>query len=107
MQFYFELLALLRVLDSFGPHSLCDLQRAERAPTPIAADAPVTLSLLDEPAPAADLDLRLAIRNLVPGHFLKPRFEALHSVTLFSATLGTADYQRDLLGLPADTAWID
>ncbi|MFX6957417.1 hypothetical protein ABTH75_18845, partial [Acinetobacter baumannii] len=55
MQFYFELLALLRVLDSFGPHSLCDLQRAERAPTPIAADAPVTLSLLDEPAPAADL----------------------------------------------------
>ena len=107
MQFYFELLALLRVLDSFGPHSLCDLQRAERAPTPIAADAPVTLSLLDEPAPAADLDVRLSIRNLVPGHFLKPRFEALHSVTLFSATLGTADYQRDLLGLPADTAWID
>jgi Rad3-related DNA helicase len=31
----------------------------------------------------------------------------LHSVTLFSATLGPAGYQRDMLGLPEDTAWID
>jgi Rad3-related DNA helicase len=31
----------------------------------------------------------------------------VHSSTLFSATLGPAQYQRDLLGLPEDTAWID
>jgi Rad3-related DNA helicase len=125
MQFYFEVLGLQRILDKFGPHSLCDLQRSGveqrrdelTAPAPVA---PVNLSLLDElgiPGPlapveddqpiATDVDVLLSIRNVVPGFFLKPRFEGLSSVTLFSATLGTAEYQRDLLGLPDDTAWID
>jgi Rad3-related DNA helicase len=122
MQFYFEVLSLQRVLDRFGNHSLCDLQRSAAAPrhdalaTPQPA-GPINLSLLDEPAPAAgedddalpagDLDVLLSIRNIVPGAFLKERFESCHSVTLFSATLGPAEYQRDLLGLPEDTAWID
>ena len=39
--------------------------------------------------------------------FLRPRFKALHSVTLFSATLAPPDYAIQLLGLPEDTAWID
>ena len=32
---------------------------------------------------------------------------AARSVTLFSATLTPARYCTDMLGLPADTAWID
>ena len=132
MQFYFEALSLQRVLDKFGAHSLCDVERSALAPRPDGlADpkpvAPVNLSLLDDighpdplaamvaelaheeadDAPATDLDVLLSIRNIVPGAFLKQRFEGCHTVTLFSATLGPADYQRDLLGLPDDTAWID
>ena len=129
MLFYFETLSLQRVLDKFGPHSLCDLQRsaitprADKLSKPRPA-GPVNLSLLDDPEPLpaftqphdddadddsahADLDVLLSIRNIVPGFFLKPRFEGLSSVTLFSATLGPPEYQRDLLGLPEDTAWID
>lgn len=121
MLFYFEMLALQRVLDKFGGHSLCDLQRTVIAARADVLGAPQNLSLLDElgipdplalenddgEAPAADLDVLLSIRNVVPGAFLKQRFESLHSVTLFSATLGTPGYQRDLLGLPDDTVWID
>jgi Rad3-related DNA helicase len=55
---------------------------------------------------AANRDAVFSIRNVVPAIFLRPRFEACHTVTLFSATLGTADYQRDLLGLPDDTRWL-
>jgi len=49
----------------------------------------------------------LCLRNIVPAPFLAPRFAAAHSVALFSATLGPANYYRDLLGLPEKTAWID
>lgn len=48
-----------------------------------------------------------SLRNVVPAPFLRPRFQAAHSVTLFSATLGPPDYPTALLGLPDDTAWID
>ena len=107
LQFYFEVLALQRLLDRFDTHSLCDLQR-RAAPADAATAAPATLSLLPGDA-AADpgRDVVLSVRNIVPGHFLKERFEALASVTLFSATLGPPDYPRQLLGLPEDTAWID
>ncbi|MBW8846425.1 MAG: ATP-dependent DNA helicase, partial [Burkholderiales bacterium] len=133
MAFYFETLSLQRVLDKFGAHSLCDVERSALTPrasqldAPPQQPAPVNLSLLDDvghpdplaamvaelarddadDAPATDLDVLLSIRNIVPGAFLKQRFEGCHSVTLFSATLGPPDYQRDLLGLPEDTAWID
>jgi Rad3-related DNA helicase len=110
LQFYFECLGLLRLLDRFDSHSLCDLQRSAapaRQASPL--DAPVNLSLLDEDEESEDdgRDVLLSIRNIVPGFFLKERFEGCHSVTLFSATLGPPDYQRHLLGLPEDSAWID
>ena len=38
------------------------------------------------------------------GH-LRPRFLALQSATLFSATLSPPDYAMQLLGLPENTAW--
>jgi Rad3-related DNA helicase len=49
----------------------------------------------------------LSVRNIVPGAFLRPRFAACHTAILFSATLGPETYQRDLLGLPENTGWID
>ncbi|NCT82201.1 MAG: ATP-dependent DNA helicase [Comamonadaceae bacterium] len=111
LDFYFEVLALQRLLDRLDSHSLCDLQRsAGRVALP---DAPLNLSLLepDENGDPVDTgavrDVLLSVRNIVPGHFLKERFEGLGSVTLFSATLGPPDYPRDLLGLPQDCAWID
>jgi DNA excision repair protein ERCC-2 len=112
LEFYFEVLGLQRLLDRFDRHSLCDLQRtAGRAA--LMDDVPVNLSLLEPDAGDAPVDngevrdVVLSVRNIVPGAFLKERFEGLSSVTLFSATLGPPDYPRDLLGLPEDTAWID
>lgn len=108
LEFYFEVLGLQRLLDRFDTHSLCDLQRT--AGRVLVADAPLNLSLLedDEPVDTGDVrDVVLSVRNIVPGAFLKERFEGCHSVTLFSATLGPPDYPRQLLGMPEDTAWID
>jgi DNA excision repair protein ERCC-2 len=82
-QAYFDLLAFLRLAESFSPaHSVLELD--------------------DEAA-----GTRLRIQNLVPAPFLKPRFRLAHSATLFSATLGPARYFLDMLGLPEDTACID
>ncbi|MFG6433355.1 ATP-dependent DNA helicase [Roseateles sp. LYH14W] len=104
LEFYFESFNLQRLLDRLDTHSLCDLQRS--AATRPAMDAPANLSLLED-EDEGSTDVRLSVRNIVPGHFLKERFEGCHSVTLFSATLGPPDYPRHLLGLPDDTAWID
>jgi Rad3-related DNA helicase len=82
-EFYFDALHFLRLAESFGDHSIFDLTREDQR------------------------DTVLAIRNLVPAPFLKPRFEFAHSTTLFSATLSPWNYFADLLGMPEDTAWID
>ncbi|MEO6280510.1 ATP-dependent DNA helicase [Roseateles sp.] len=105
LEFYFECLSLQRLLDRLDTHSLCDLQRS--AATRPAPGVPGNLSLLQDEAEDDGRDVLLSVRCIVPGHFLKERFEGCHSVTLFSATLGPPDYPRHLLGLPDDTAWID
>ncbi|MFG6466000.1 ATP-dependent DNA helicase [Roseateles sp. BYS87W] len=110
LQFYFTCLGLQRLLDRLDRHALCDLQRSRArrpAPEAAAADGPTNLSLLDGADDEAAQDLLLSVRCIVPGHFLKERFETLAHVTLFSATLGPADYPRQLLGLPDTTAWLD
>jgi Rad3-related DNA helicase len=85
-RFHFDALHFTRLAESFGEHSLCDLTRQNKD---------------------KDRDSLLCIRNVVPAPFLKPRFEAAHSVTLFSATLSPWHYFADLLGLPGNTGWID
>ncbi|EGH34843.1 DEAD_2 protein, partial [Pseudomonas syringae pv. japonica str. M301072] len=50
---------------------------------------------------------RLSLRNVVPARFIRPRLTAARSTVLFSATLNPRHYYADLLGLPANTAWID
>ena len=77
-RFYFDALHFLRLADSFGEHSVCDV-----------------------------IGSVICIRNVMPAPFLKPRFEAAHSVALFSATLSPWNYYSDALGLPENTAWID
>ncbi|WP_296944906.1 ATP-dependent DNA helicase [uncultured Massilia sp.] len=81
--FYFDAMQFARLAESFGPHSLFDLTRADAR------------------------DTVLCIRNVVPAPFLGPRFAFAHSTTLFSATLSPWHYFADLLGMPEHTAWID
>jgi len=85
-QFHFELLAFLRLAETFGDHSQFDF-------TLVPAPRRATSSL--------------CIRNLVPAPHLAPRFQAAQGAVLFSATLGPPGYYRDMLGLPADSVWID
>lgn len=82
-RFYFDALHFVRLAESFGEHSLCDLTSE------------------------GSQDGAICIRNVVPAPFLKSRFALAHSTTLFSATLSPWHYYSDALGLPADTAWID
>lgn len=86
-QAYFDILAFQRLAESFGPHSVLEL----------------TVHEAGFGKPAATV----RIQNLIPAPFLKPRFAAARSVTLFSATLSPPRYALDMLGLPDDTAWID
>ncbi|WP_229429139.1 ATP-dependent DNA helicase [Massilia sp. ST3] len=90
-RFHFDALAFVRLAESFGEHSLCDLEREGGR-----NGAGSTLR-----------DSTICIRNVVPAPFLGPRFALAHSTTLFSATLSPWNYFCDLLGMPADTAWVD
>ena len=90
-RFQFDASQFSRLAASFGPHSLFDITRRASA-----ADAPAR--------PAGST---LCIRNLVPAPHLQPRLAAAQAVVLFSATLSPREWHADLLGLPANTAWID
>ncbi|QEI07118.1 ATP-dependent DNA helicase [Pigmentiphaga aceris] len=87
---YFDILHFCRLAELFDGDSLCDLTQPEGAA-----------------ASAARADSTLCLRNVVPAAFVKPRLAAAHSTTLFSATLRPQAYYQDMLGLPADTAWVD
>ncbi|MEO7243113.1 MAG: helicase C-terminal domain-containing protein, partial [Variovorax sp.] len=91
----FQLLRFQRLAESFGDHSIFEVKRS------------VTLDRSIDVLDADAFEVVLTIRNIVPAPFTRFRFSQFHTATLFSATLGTAAYQRDLLGLPTDTAWID
>jgi Rad3-related DNA helicase len=87
LQFYMDAMLFCRLAEVYDSHSLFDISREEGA-----------MGLAGS---------TLCIRNIVPAPFLAPRFAAAHSCTLFSATLSPPHYYRDLLGLPAETPWID
>jgi Rad3-related DNA helicase len=99
LNFHFALQWFLRLVEALSDHSLLDVQTLLPARALAGVDEV-------EPAPAAD-DAVLCVRNVAPACFLRRRFEALHSVTLFSATLAPAAYAIRLLGLPETTAWLD
>jgi DNA excision repair protein ERCC-2 len=89
-RFLFDLLLFIRLTESFGEHSLFDI------------------TLLPGYGRAANRHhAALCIRNVVPAPFLKHRFAAAHSTTMFSATLSPWQYFSDMLGTPENTPWID
>ena len=88
--FYMDALHFVRMAESFDQHSLFDISLTA---------AP--------PGSRARRQATLCVRNVLPAPFLKPRLEAAHTVTLFSATLQPASYVQSLLGLPERTVVID
>ena len=124
LNFYFEAVRMQKALDRLGSHSLLDIERgggADVADSAETADIESELTLFGAAedlglgnaggvplaANTAQASATLSVRCINPGVFLRPRFEACHSAVLFSATLAPQAYQRDLLGLPDNTAWID
>lgn len=85
--FYFDALQFARVAESFDEHFLFDIHKREYGRQRSAST--------------------LCLRNVVPAAFLRPRLTAARSSVLFSATLNPRHYYADLLGVPADTVWID
>ena len=99
LAFYFDALQFSRLAENFDAHSLFDVS--------VTAFPVAGASALTQPAPRRPNMRLLCIRNVVPAPFLKPRFVAARSATLFSATLSPEQFYRDTLGLPEDAAWVD
>ena len=85
--FFFDVSHFCNLAEVFEDHSLCDVEVSQR--------------LNDKK------DVTITLRNVIPAPFLKARFEATESSTLFSATLFPENYYRDLLGLPEKTAYLE
>ena len=94
---YFNTLHFARLCDSYADHSLFDISL-------MAAGALIAQGEINEIEPT---DSVLCVRNIVPAPFLKARFQAAHTATLFSATLSPTAYHLDLLGLPDDAVCVD
>ncbi len=91
LDFHYRLRGFVERVDTLGEHTLVQC---------------LSESDIDEDV-APGSDAVVALRNVVPAPFLRPRWAALRGAVLFSATLGTHAYQRDLLGLPEQTTWLD
>ncbi len=98
LSFHFELQRFLRLVEALSDHSLFDVQTFLGTRSGVEAEGELA---------QAGRDATLCVRNVAPACFLRQRFKALHSVTLFSATLSPPAYAIQLLGLPENTAWID
>ena len=89
LRFHFDVLQFARVLETFDRHSIFDI-------TLDAAGSRVR-----------DATSTLCVRNVVPAAFLRPRFAAARTTTLFSATLTPETFYADTLGLPDGYRAID
>ncbi len=85
--FYFDALQFAKVAELFNEHFIFDISKRQLSGKRSSST--------------------LCLRNVVPAEFIRPRLTAARSSVLFSATLSPRHYYADLLGLPADTAWID
>lgn len=84
--FYFEVLQFNRVAELYDSHFLFDVSVRDSGKRRLS---------------------QLNLRNIVPAGFIGPRLASAQSNVLFSATLSPRTYYANLLGLPADTVWID
>ena len=89
-KFYFDGLHFSRIAEMFGDQFLFDITR-----------------FFEGSARSNRGGTLFCIRNVVPAPFLKQRFLASHSATLFSATLSPRQFYTDMLGLPQSSAWVD
>ena len=87
LQFFFQAVQFVRLSEMFDQHFLFDISKR-------AGAGRRSLSTL-------------CLRNVVPAPLIAPRFAAARSVVLFSATLSPRHFYADLLGMPADTAWLE
>jgi len=87
LQFFYQALQFSRVAELFDEHFLFDVSLRE--------------------GPRKRRLASLCLRNVTPARLLAPRMQAARSVTLFSATLSPRHFYTDLLGMPADTAWLE
>ncbi|BBH46449.1 helicase C-terminal domain-containing protein [Pseudomonas sp. KU43P] len=87
LQFFYQSLQFSRVAELFDEHFLFDITQRE--------------------GPRKRKLATLCLRNVNPARLLGPRMQAARSVTLFSATLSPRHFYTDLLGMPADTAWLE
>ncbi|MBH3308816.1 ATP-dependent DNA helicase [Pseudomonas mosselii] len=87
LEFFFQALQFSRVAELFDEHFLFDISPRN--------------------GPRGRRLATLCLRNVVPARLLGPRMSAARSVTLFSATLNPRHFYSDLLGMPADTAWLE
>lgn len=85
--FYFEALQFTKVAELFNEHFIFDISKRQLGGKRSSST--------------------LCLRNVVPAEFIRPRLTAARSSVLFSATLSPRHYYADLLGLPANTAWVD
>jgi len=85
--FYFEALQFTKVAELLNEHFIFDISKRQLGGKRSSST--------------------LCLRNVVPAEFIRPRLTAARSSVLFSATLSPRHYYADLLGLPADTAWVD
>lgn len=87
MRFYFDAMHFVRLAEHFDEDSLFEVT-------------------LDQTNPLRVMT-QVGIRNLVPAQFLAPRFGYSVNTTLFSATLIPPHYHQNLLGLDADTPFLN
>ncbi|GLO49971.1 DEAD/DEAH box helicase [Pseudomonas putida] len=87
LQFFYQALQFSRVAELFDEHFLFDISQRQ--------------------GPRKRRLATLCLRNVTPARLLGPRMQAARSVTLFSATLSPRHFYSDLLGMPADTAWLE
>ncbi|AMM25978.1 ATP-dependent DNA helicase [Variovorax sp. PAMC 28711] len=81
--FFFDVLHFSRLSDSFANHSVFESRVGEEGKD------------------------HLAIRNLIPATFLRPRFEASMSTVCFSGTIAPFRFYCDALGLPENTVGLE
>ena len=88
LDFYFSAGHFCRLAAAFDRDTICDVT-------------------LRSPAGADETDAAICLRNVIPTRFLAARWAAAHSSVLFSATLAPFAFYRDVLGLPAETVFVD
>ncbi|MBI2750383.1 MAG: ATP-dependent DNA helicase [Burkholderiales bacterium] len=106
LAFYFDTLAWATLAEEFGEHSLCELTCDAPADVPRAAAEVAQADWIGAES-GQGANGHVALRCVVPGHFIQARLAAADSVVLFSATLNPVDYHTHLLGLPQDTQAVD